>query len=71
MNQHDSMAVVTCHDTNPQYQRKMSGVHSCKIKTSQSYKFSRDIRDATQSPGKSAIFSSLKIAIPPPSPFYL
>ena len=27
-------------------------------------------KDATQSPGKSAIFNSLKIAIPPPFPFY-
>ncbi len=29
------------------------------------------LRDATQSPGKSAIFSSPKIVVPPPSPFYL
>ncbi len=29
------------------------------------------IRDATQNPGKSAIFGSLKIAIPPPSPLHL
>ncbi len=26
------------------------------------------IRDATQNPGKSSIFSSLKILVPPPSP---